>query len=276
MDRLRNCFPSRRRDQQLGKQNIEARRADKTLEQTLYDDPNVYKVDVYNMGVFRYEGIYIGLPAMFHSTGPVPNYPNTDGFHLVELTCSRDLKDWRRLGDRQAFIGPSCVDSGAYDLTQILPPSAAVVRHDELWFYYTGLKWRSSFTYIGTFPNGTTAPIPGRDHDGGGVCLAVLRRDGFVSLDAGDTEGSVLSQPFTLSAGKLYANVDALHGELRVEACDQQGKILATSEVIHGDLPQVEIRWEQGKLVDLKEQPVSLRFKMRNARLYSYWLADSP
>ena len=57
------------------------------------------------MGVFRYEGIYIGLPAMFHSTGPVPNYPNTDGFHLVELTCSRDLKDWRRLGDRQAFIG---------------------------------------------------------------------------------------------------------------------------------------------------------------------------
>jgi hypothetical protein len=261
-------------DQQLGKQNIEARRTDKTLEQTLYDDPKVYKVDVYNMGVFRYESLYIGLPAMFHSTGPVPNYPNTDGFHLVELTCSRDLKDWRRLGDRQAFIGPSRVDSGAYDLTQILPPSAPVVRDDELWFYYTGLKWRSSFTYIGAYPNGENVPIPGRDRDGGAVCLAVLRRDGFVSLDAGENEGSVLSQSFTLSGGKLYANVDAHHGELHVEVCDNQGKVLAKSVVVNGDLPQVEIRWEQGKLGVLKEQPVSLRFKMRNARLYSYWLAD--
>ena len=55
-------------------------------------------------------------------------------------------------------------------------------------------------------PNGETVPIPGRDRDGGTVCLAVLRRDGFVSLDAGENEGSVLSQPFTLSGGRLYAN----------------------------------------------------------------------
>ncbi len=267
-------FQADDRDQQLGKQNIEARKADKTLEQTLYDDSNVYNVDVYNMGVFRYEGMYIGLPAMFHATGPVPNYPNTDGFHIVELACSRDLKDWKRLGDRQAFIGPSRIDSGAYDLTQILPPSAPVVRDDELWFYYTGLKWRSSFTYLGTYPNGEHVPLPGRNRDGGAVCLAVLRRDGFVSLDAGEEEGSVVTRPFKLPAGKLYANADAQHGELRVEVCDIQGTLLATSEVVQGDLTQIEIRWKQGTLADLKEQPVSLRFKMRNARLYSYWLAD--
>jgi hypothetical protein len=261
-------------DQQRGKHNIEARRADKTLEQTLYDDPRVYNVDVYNMGVFRYEGIYIGLPAMFHSTGPVPNYPNTDGFHLVELTCSRDLKEWSRLGDRQPFIGPSRLDSGAHDLTQILPPSAPVVRDDELWFYYTGLKWRSSFNYIGTYPSGEPVPIPGRDRDGGAVCLAVLRRDGFVSLDAGEHEGSVLTQPFTLPAGKLHVNVDAHQGELRAEVCDKGGQTLAKSEAIRGDLPHVEIRWQQGKLVDLKDQPVCLRFTLRNASLFSYWLAD--
>ena len=261
-------------DQLRGKQNIEARRADKTLEQTLYDDPKVYNVDVYNMGVFRYEGMYIGLPAMFHSTGPVPNYPNTDGFHLVELACSRDLKDWRRLGDRQPFIGPSRIDSGAYDLTQILPPSAPVVHDDELWFYYTGLKWRSSFDYIGTYPDGKHLPIPGRDRDGGAVCLAVLRRDGFVSLDAAENEGSILTQPFTLSASKLYVNVDARQGELLVEMCNQLGETLAKSDVIRGDLPQTEIRWQQGKFVDLKEQRMSLRFTLRNASLYSYWLAD--
>jgi hypothetical protein len=267
-------FQADNSDQELGKQHIEARKADKTLEQTLYDDPKAYKVDVYNMGVFRYEDLYIGLPAMFHATGPVPNYPNTDGFQLIELTCSRDLKDWTRLGDRQAFIGPSRVDSGAYDLTQILPPSAPVVHDDELWFYYTGLKWRSSFTYAGTYPNGEATPIPGRDRDGGAVCLAVLRRDGFVSLDAGDQEGSVISKPFTLPGSKLYANLDARGGELRVEAIDNQGKIVARSEVVRGDLPHVEIRWEEGNLIDLKHQPMSVCFKLRNAKLYSYWFAD--
>ncbi len=177
-------FQSDVEDQERGKKHIANRRADGTLQQNFYNDPQVYNVDVYNMGVFRYEGLYIGMPAMYHAVGRIPNYPNTDGFHLIQLVCSRDLKQWQRLGDRQTFIGPSRIDSGAYDLTQILPPSAPVVRDDELWFYYTGLKWRSTFKYIGKFPNGEHEPIPGRDRDGGAICLAVLRRDGFISFNS--------------------------------------------------------------------------------------------
>ncbi|RPI85693.1 MAG: hypothetical protein EHM42_06530, partial [Planctomycetaceae bacterium] len=184
------------RDHELGKQHIAARLADVTLEPMRYNHPEAYKVDVYNMGVFWYEGVYLGTPAMFHSTGKVPNYPNTDGFHLVELTLSRDLKSWQRLGDRQAFIGPSRIGSGAYDLTQIISPSAPVVRDDELWFYYTGLKYRSTFDYEGTYPNGRTILVPGRDRDIGAVCLAVLRRDGFVSLEAGDDAGVLTTRRF--------------------------------------------------------------------------------
>ncbi|REK12946.1 MAG: hypothetical protein DWQ37_09980 [Planctomycetota bacterium] len=261
-------------DQQRGRKDIEARRADKTLEQTLYNDPAVYNVDVYNMGVFRYEGLYLGLPAMFHATGPVPNYPNTDGFHLVELVCSRDLKDWQRLGDRQPFIAPSRIDSGAYDLTQILPPSAPVVRDDELWFYYTGLKWRSTFDYFGTYPDGKHVPKAGRDRDVGAVCLAVLRRDGFISLDADETEGTLLTEPFTLPADKLLLNVDAQDGELRVEACDEAGQVLAESQAIRGDHPREEVAWQPGGISDLSDRRVRLRFTLRNASLYSYWLGE--
>ena len=81
-------------DQRIGRKNIEARLADRTLEPLRYHDSEVWNVDVYNMGVFWYESLFIGMPAMYHATGKVHNYPNTDGFHLVQLVTSRDLKTW--------------------------------------------------------------------------------------------------------------------------------------------------------------------------------------
>jgi hypothetical protein len=224
------------------------------------------------MGVFRYESLYIGMPAMYHAVGSIPNYPNTDGFHLIQLVCSRDLKHWQRLGDRQTFIGPSRIDSGAYDLTQILPPSSAVVRDDELWFYYTGLKWRNTFKYVGTFPNGEHEPIPGRDRDGGAICLAVLRRDGFASLDAGERKGAIQTRPFRLPGGKLLVNVDARRGELRVEVFSEDGNVVARSEPLTGDLLREPVKWAEGEIADLKGRTVSLRFTLRYGQFYSYWL----
>ncbi|MEO2031953.1 MAG: hypothetical protein ABGZ35_07690 [Planctomycetaceae bacterium] len=259
-------------DQERGRKHIADRLADPTLQQTLFNDPEVYNVDVYNMGVFRYEGLYIGMPAMYHAVGPVPNYPNTDGFHLIQLACSRDLKDWQRLGDRKTFIGPSRIESGAYDLTQILPPSAPVVRDDELWFYYTGLKWRSSFKYIGTYPNGTYESIPGRDRDGGAVCLAVLRRDGFVSLDAGEEQGHVVSKRFAWSGDKLLINADARDGEVLVEILDLQDEVVANSVYSKGDTTRGELQWKPDELTGLQDRAVAVRFTLRNAKLYSWWI----
>jgi len=260
-------------DQKRGRAAIEARAADATLHQTRYRDPAAYNVDVYNMGVFRYEGLYIGLPAMYHATGPVPNYPNTDGFHLVQVACSRDLKSWTRVGDRQPFLAPSRRDSGAYDLTQILPPSAPVVRGEELWFYYTGLKYRAAWTYSGTYPNGRYIPLPGLDRDAGAVCLAVLRRDGFVSLNAGETPGTVLTKPFLLPQGRLHVNLAAPEGSLRVALCDAQGEPLPDlpeSDELVGDRTSFPIpgRWEA-----LQGRTVRLRFTLRRGDLYAYWFA---
>ncbi|MEX2112010.1 MAG: hypothetical protein WD845_02430, partial [Pirellulales bacterium] len=182
---------------------------------------------------------------------------------------------WDRLGERQTFIGPSRLDSGAYDLTQILPPSAPIVRGDELWFYYTGLKWRGVFKYIGDYPNGHTEKLPGRDRDCGAVCLAVLRRDGFISLDAGAEEGSVRTGPFALPPGHLFVNADAGHGSLRAELCDAVGNVLASSAALQSDQPRAQVAWDQGELSDLQGQRVSLRFTLRDASLYSYWFATS-
>jgi hypothetical protein len=261
-------------DQELGKKHIAKRRADSTLQQNFHDHPQIYNVDVYNMGVFRYEGLYIGMPAMYHAVGSIPNYPNTDGFHLIQLVCSRDLRTWHRLGDRQTFIGPSRIDSGAYDLTQILPPSAPIVRDDELWFYYTGLKWRSTFRYIGKFPDGEHESIPGRDRDAGAICLAVLRRDGFISLNAGEQEGHVETKPFVMASENLYINADARGGEIRAEILNAQNEVVAISVDVGDDSPRRQLQWKKGELMGLKSQMVSLRFTLQNASLFSYWLTE--
>ena len=267
-------FQSDDLDQKLGVENIKARLADASLRPPFHNNPKVYRVDVYNMGAFYYDGIYIGLPAMYHATGPVPNYPNTDGFHLVQLAMSRDLKNWKRLGDRQPFIGPSRIDSGAYDLTQILPPSAPVVRDDELWFYYTGLKYRASYNYVGNFPKGKYVRKPGLDPDDGAVCLAVLRLDGFISLDAGREGGRVRTVQFRVPEGKLFVNADAGLGRLQVEALDAKGKLVTESVPLNSDKTRHEVQWTKGGLAKLPGRVMSLRFKIQDASLYSFWFGE--
>jgi hypothetical protein len=226
------------------------------------------------MGVFHYEGQYIGLPAMFHSSGKVPNYPNTDGFQVIQLAVSRDLKYWRRVADRAVFIGPSRLDSGAYDLTQILPPSAPVTHGDELWFYYTGLKYRSMFHYIGDFPNGRTEPKTGLEPDHGAVCLAVLRRDGFVSLDAGDDEGFALTKPFEPASETALLNLQTgTDGYAIIEVLNGEGKVLATSEPVQGDGVGLSVRWKSPEdLRALVGQPIQLKIRLRNAALFAFEL----
>ena len=176
------------------------------------------------------------------------------------------------MGDRETFIGPSPLGAGAYDLTQIVPPSAPVLRGDELWFYYTGIKYRASWSYVGEYPNGEHVPFPGLDPDTGAICLAVLRRDGFVSLDAGDVPGTLLTEPFSPAGGRLYLNADALNGEILAEVLDPGGEVLDSSEPLKGDHLRAEMKWKSDALVGLDGKAIRLCFSLRNAHLYSYWL----
>ena len=252
-------FHADEEDQERAKANIAARLSNTKLQQPIYNDPADYNADIYNMPVFQYEGIYIALPAVYHSTGKLPE-GNTDGFHLIQLACSRDLRTWKRLGDRQPFIGPSPVGLGNYDTTQLLPPSAPVVRDDELWFYYTGLKYRAT---------------PGNaDRDQGAICLAVLRRDGFISFDAEENPGLLVSKPFVASSMKLFVNIDATMGSLEVEVLDSKGNVLAISEPVVGDKPRAWVKWKTGNLAGRKRANVSLKFTLHKASFYSFWMDD--
>ncbi len=171
------------------------------------------------------------------------------------------MQTWQRLPqDRQPFIGPSPTGEGAYDLTQILPPSAPVVRGDELWFYYSGLKYRE---------------IPkDADPDHGAICLAVLRRDGFISMDAAAKQGTLLTKPFVVRGTKLFVNVDATEGMLKVEVLDSRKKVMMVSDDVVGDQPHAQVQWTSGDFSNLNGQAVSLRFTLRQAKFYSFWLEE--
>lgn len=246
-------FHADERDQALGKNHVAARIAHPALHQTAGLDPTECKVDVYNLGIARYEGLYLGFPALFHQSGEA-------GFHLVQLASSRDLKTWNRVAERGTFIGPSTVASGAYDLTQLLPPSGPVVRGDELWLYYSGIKYRQP---------------PEDVKEVGAICLAVLRRDGFVSMDAGTEEGTLLTAPFVVTGSKLFVNVDGGQGQLVVEVLDAEGAVVAESVPVTRDQLRAEVQWAQGRLDAFLGKEVRLRFRLRDAAFYSYWLGDT-
>ena len=105
--------------------------------------------------------------------------------------------------------------------------------------------------------------------------MAVLRRDGFMSLDAGEKPGTLLTKPFVLTGAKLLVNVDAADGALDVEVLDTAGNTVAVSEPVLGDQPRATIQWLSGDLAALKGKTITLRFKLRNASFYSFWVGTS-
>ena len=196
----------------------------------------------------------------------IGKYGDYTGFYHIQLTISRDLEHWQRVAERQPFLEASPLGAGAYDTQTIIGPSAPVVREEELWFYYTGIK---NYAFI------SSGNEPGYDDyypDKGAICLAVLRRDRFVSLSAREESGSIVTRPFELAGAKLFLNTDAGGGELSVAVLDDHDQVLATSAPITGDLVRGEVSWKQGNIAGLTGRSVSLRFTLRKAGLFSYWL----
>jgi hypothetical protein len=295
----RPLFSVDEEDQPLARETIRKRLADPGLQNPLFvaPDPNTgwtppegevhhatWRAEVYFIAVFPYEGLYIGLPSIFYPTGTVlPERNNADGFHLIQLAMSRDLNTWKRLGDRQPFIDSSRIDKGrvgVFGRGQLFAANQPIERGDELLFYYSALKWRSDFYALNADgtprdPESLSADEKADLTEGrGGVCLAVLRRDGFISLDAGDTPGHLITKPLTLPEGQLFLNLDAPKGSARIQVLDAEGQpIPGFTTTVSGDAVRTPVVWPKGKaLSDLAGQSVQLKIELTQARLYAFWV----
>jgi len=260
-------------DQENGEERLARFFDDPRYLRPYVNRPEEYRTDVYHMGVFPYEGLYLGMPVMHHWSGKhLPMYENVDSRKSIELTSSRDLRHWNRVADRAPFMELSPVgDGSAYDTGQLEPANRPIVRNNELWFYYTGLRHRG---------------MPLRDYvdrkhlDAGAICLARLRLDGFVSLKGGVEWGSVLTRPLVVDGRELHINVDSWRGQVRAEILDASDGTPIPGYTREESIPAVidsidqRLTWkDNADLNALVGRAVRVRFSIFQAELYAFWFA---
>jgi 8-oxo-dGTP pyrophosphatase MutT (NUDIX family) len=271
-------------DQRLGKKQIQQVLDEPDRRHPLVVHPEQFYTDVYNMPLFTYEDLYLGLPVIFHHSGEYKHSTgsNQDGILYPSLVASRDLCHWDRLS-RQPFLSQSRLsDPHNYDHGMIAV-TAPVRRGDELWFYYAGTR----FTHLKRELIEEAGLRKSADEPLGAIFLARMRLDGFASLHAGPQSGSVLTVPLKVTGRKLYVNADAEHGELRIEVRDAENSDKLNGYALADDPSQdaavpvcenavcVPVRWRQkDDLSELLGQEVQLHFTLRSTHLYAFWFGD--
>jgi len=236
---------------------------------------------MYEHVTFPYESMWIGLPrVMYGHKGKIPKPPirhHRPGWKQVELqlSASRDGRHWTRVCRGQVFLplGKSDKTYGvcAWDADILIPcrPGKPLLIDNELWFYYWGSLRAPRFRALG-WPNPRYEMHIG---------LAKLRRDGFVSLDAGKKAGAVVTRPLTFEGGKLCVNAEiAAGGYLKVELRDASGKAvkpytLAGCKPVTGDVLNAPVVWTGRRTIQNPSgKSLRLAFEMKKAKLYSFWI----
>lgn len=203
-------------------------------------------LQTYAMPVFRYGGVYLGLPVIFNT--------ETDRTH-TELSWSPDTVTWRRVCPGTPFI-PNAETEGAYDWGCVYPAAYPVFLDHEIRLYYGGsngphTNWRDGF-----------------------FCLATLRPDGFAGYEPETTDAAarVTTTAIAVSGGTLRISADVRdNGSVRVTATTPDGKRLAQSEAIRETVTDGAVTWADGwDLSSVHGNTVKLTFTLENAKLYSF------
>jgi hypothetical protein len=237
---------------------------------------------VYSMAVHNDGGQYVGLVQLYMR--------GTTHLLEFELAASRDGLSWTRVHQGERFL--PCGGPGEWDRFNNSISCNPVRVGDELWFYYSGRTYRHggySGKDWGTETEGSErARVGGRGRVRGqpdtpeffqgmrgAIGLAKLRLDGYVSLDASYDGGSVTTVPVLPGGDSLHLNAAARWGDIVVEVLGPDGEPVAggVSEPVSGNDTDLIVRWPDGQPNPLATgDPVQLRFKLRNARLYAYWV----
>ncbi len=218
----------------------------------------------YGMTVAPYEGVYLGFLENFYYKQPY-DLESKPAKHMqidIQLAWSRDGIHWDRHPARPLFLetGPA----GTYDWGMVFPPVGLIEREDRIDFYYVGREQLH-------------VRMPGNSH----ICLATLRKDGFVSIEAPE-EGFLLTRPLKHPGGRLHINAKtSAKGSVRVAVRRGDGELdgqwlpewdYDRTRTFTGDSTNQVMEWSgMEDLESLKGKSIRLQFQLREAHLYSFW-----
>lgn len=207
----------------------------------------------YALTMIPYEGLYLGLLRVFHRYAP--NY----GYLEEQLVISADGRRWRPAGDSM-FLTPG--EPGEWDSGVVDAAPRVVIHADEIRIYYSG----SPRAHGG----GTPVPVPLPR-----LGLATLRLDGFAYLEPPWQEGFLTLRAARSSGGRLHVNADASRGAATAAVLDESGKPLAGYShedcvPVESDGTDITVSWRKREYLP-SDGIVRLQFRVRHARLYSFW-----
>jgi hypothetical protein len=106
-----------------------------------------------------------------------------------------------------------------------------------------------------------------------------LRRDGFASMDADASGGTLTTRLVTFNGKHPFVNIDAPQGELRVEILDEKGDPISpftrdNCVLVRGDHTLAPVQWSGvSDLSAVVGKKVRLRFHLTHGSLYAFWVS---
>jgi len=214
--------------------------------------------ELYNLDCVSYESLTLGLFTIWRGQPKDRAKPNE-----VCLGYSRDGFHWYR-PDRRAFV-PVSEKPGDWNWGNVQSAGGCcLVVGDKLYFYVSG---RTGVPGKGTTGSGTSS-----------TGLAILRRDGFASMAAGNTAGTLTTRPGRFTGDHLFVNA-VVKGELCAEVIGGDGKVVepftrANCKPIRGDSTIKQVQWKGANdLSSLPHKTVKFRFHLTDGQLYSFWVS---
>ena len=208
---------------------------------------------IYSMPVFACDGLYIGLPSIYHGGDTARGH-----FDCVdcELAYSFDTVHWQRIAPGTPFIerSPGVYPEGGADCGCIYA-SVPVRQGDELMFYYMGGNGRHT-----NFRETS-------------LMRATLKAGRLMSLRAGQDGGTLETAVLDLSPSAL--TVDAVCGPqgVRAQVCDAGGRPLPGYDFEHsrcdGGDGRLSLRWAEHERLP-EARGARIKFALSDARVYSF------
>lgn len=218
---------------------------------------------IYNHEAMPYESQSIGYFTIWQ--GPENNVCdslNIQKRNEVLIGWTRDGFNWNRK-NKSPFLpvstNPRAWNAGNVQSTNGNP----LIVGDSLFFYVSG-RHESKPIHDSNFSTG----------------LAMLRRDGFASVQASKKEGFLTTKLLSFDGKYLFVNTEVEKGKLAVELIDENDNVIKgfskkECKIIQNlNSTKQVVAWKSNTdLSALKGRNIRLKFYLTNGNLYSFWIS---